>query len=514
MDRNGRSHPLHSLVDPVREAGRLISSLGDEGFIVLLGLGGGYTSRTALERAGTEAVLVIDFDAQALGELLCSIDYRDIFLDPRFHLLIDPGPSDIEETLLSLYQPVLAGGIRALPLRGRVDMAAEAFGEAAGAIQRAIERVSADYSVQAHFGRRWFSNILRNIRSAGPVEPLRRQPLAAVTAAGPSLDGQMPLLRKRREGLFLIATDTSLPVLLSGGISPDAVVSIDPQHISYLHFMAGFPPGTLLFLDLAAQSPSWTARSAQDSRLHFFSGGHPLSRYVSLTWRPFPELDASGGNVTYAAISLAEEMGARIIDLYGVDFSYPQGRMYARGTYLFPLFDSRQNRLSPPEAQWSSLLYRTSLEKKDRAGSWYYEPPLLRAYRERLEGKAVSLEPELRVIPGLGSPIRIERKPPEKRGQGTTPQTRRIQGSPGNGNTQEHRGSSGIEAGDFLAHYRENILTLPRGKRSAEGGPVFLSLLPLAASIKRNHPEMKTEELLEFVKTWAGAEIERVLNGR
>ncbi|MDR2934621.1 MAG: DUF115 domain-containing protein, partial [Candidatus Adiutrix sp.] len=41
---------------------------------------------------------------------------------------------------------------------------------------------------------------------------------AAVCAAGPSLDAQIPLLLERREGLFVIAADTALPALLAGGV--------------------------------------------------------------------------------------------------------------------------------------------------------------------------------------------------------------------------------------------------------------------------------------------------------
>jgi hypothetical protein len=107
--------------------------------------------------------------------------------------------------------------------------------------------------------------------------------------------------------------------------------------------MQGLPSGMPLFVDLA--SPPTVTRMA--ARRYYFSSGHPLDRYVAARFRAFPILDTSGGNVTHAAVSLAEYMGAGKIQLYGADFSYPFGKSYARGTYIYPYFDLRQNRLRP-----------------------------------------------------------------------------------------------------------------------------------------------------------------------
>jgi len=40
---DGTSHPLHSTIDPVREAERIVSTIPqDTGFVIFLGLGGGF----------------------------------------------------------------------------------------------------------------------------------------------------------------------------------------------------------------------------------------------------------------------------------------------------------------------------------------------------------------------------------------------------------------------------------------------------------------------------------------
>jgi hypothetical protein len=502
VDPSGAAHPLHSMVDPRREGRRLVESLTGEGFLILLGLGAAYCAEAALEREDIHRVLVIDFDINGMAELLCSKDYIGLFKDPRFFLMVDPGEEEIEDYIVRSYQPCLFGGIRVLPLRTRTAFEGERFAAAGAAIEAAIGRVSADYSVQAFFGTRWFSNILRNLEGAEkPGKPLPPIGRAAVAAAGPSLDIQLPAIRKKREDLFLIAADTSLPCLLAGGLRPDAVVSIDCQHYSYYHFMQGLPEGTLLFLDLASP-PLVASRSAGPC---FFSGGHPLTRWLSRTWRPLPELDTSGGNVTYAAVSLAEKLGARTIELYGADFSYPMGISYARGAYVYPYFEKDQNRLAPLEKKASSLLFRSPLEKVYKDGEhWYYESRTFNFYRRRLEEKSLTLEARLIPKEGMG-PLLVT-------GGGTVSARTLRLFSPG---------PPRMKAKEFLSRYRDAIAALPPFGRDIsrylqsledEAYTLLTTLLPATAALKRRNPRMEAAELLEAGRVFSLTEIDRVLS--
>ncbi|MDR2186208.1 MAG: DUF115 domain-containing protein [Treponema sp.] len=504
VDPSGAAHPLHSLVDPRREGRRLISTLGDEGFLVFLGLGGGYAVQAALERDDTHQALVIEYDINGIAELLSSQDYIALFKDPRFSLIVDPSGAAVEACILELYKPVLHGGIRSIPLRARTSFDQGSFAAAGEAVKSAVDRVSGDYSVQAYFGKRWFSNILRNLFAAeGCTEPFPRTRNAAIIAAGPSLDRQLPALAERRGERFLIAADTSLPSLLAARLEPDAVISIDCQHISYYHFLGGMPRRIPLYLDLA--SPPLLASLSDHVR--FFTGGHPLERYVSQYWRSLPALDTSGANVTYAALSLAESLGAVRIELYGADFAYPRGRTYARGTYIYPYFAKQQSRLKPLEALFSAFLYRNpSLTRCNGAtdAGWYYETKALRMYRERLEAKIPAAGAEVIPIPGGGAPIAAV-----KGRTGPRPLT------------LVSPGKAAMGAAAFLDRYRKSIAALPpmRGKPPAYPGSlgaeerlIFTTLLPAAAAIRSRRPELKDGGLLEELRRCCLGELDMVLN--
>jgi hypothetical protein len=504
LDSSGAAHPLHSLVDPQKEGRRLVSTLGNEGFIVIFGLGGAFHVQAALERPETSCVTVIDFDINGVAELLASREYIGIFNDPRFRLLVDPGAEALEKHLLERYKPAICGGIAVLPLRTRTDLGQPLFNQTALHIKSAIEAVSADYSVQAYFGQRWFSNIIRNLSRAEQIlpalPPIRN---AAICAAGPSLDGAIPLLKEKKERPFIIAADTSLPTLLDADLEPDAVVSIDCQHISYYHFMAGLPEHTLLFLDLA--SPPLVA--SQSQRPYFFSGGHPLTRYLSRLWRPIPELDTSGANVAYAALSLAEYLGARNIELYGADYSYPEGITYARGSYIRCLFENRQTRKDPLENLHSAFLYRTPLSKRSREDrSWYYETKALAMYRKRLEEKAFSMTARISAVPGRGAPLQLKT----------------LKGF--NSNMEPLRmfahGKASMAAAEFLRRYRNGIAALPAltgpapaylERISREENIIFTTLLPSMAAIKRRHPDLSIPETAQTARDYSVEAIDRVI---
>jgi hypothetical protein len=501
VDSSGAAKPLHSLVDPVKEAERLADTLRGPNFVVLLGLGGGYLAEAVLRRDEVQGVVAIDFDRDGIAELFAARSYQGLFADPRFRLLVDPDEAAIRRTLLSAYRPAFSGGIAVLPLRARSAADPGAFEGAADQVKALLEEISDDYSVQAYFGKRWFANVIRNLGKAQasqpPLPPLRR---VAVTAAGPSLEDGLEDLRRRRSQQFILATDTSLPALLSAGIRPDAVISIDCQHISYFHFMEGLPEGIPLFLDLASP-PIVAGRSAQT---RFFSGGHPLTQYVSTHWRSFPKIDTSGGNVTYAAVALADALGAERIELYGADFSYPGGAAYARGTYIHPYFQRRQNRLTPLEAHFAGFLFRNATLDLVRAEAGFrYETKPLTGYRQKLERLAPTLSAVVVARPGRGIPLSFPAGPRSARGYLPVFAT----------------GRPNRTAEAFLADYAAAIRALPAmpassvryaGNLTDIERDVLTTLLPTAAALRKAQPQANATELFESLRAYCLGELDRV----
>jgi hypothetical protein len=276
--------------------------------------------------------------------------------------------------------------------------------------------------------------------------------------------------------------------------------------------MNGVPEGLPLFLDLA--SPTTLAKLSE--RPYFFSSGHPLTRYVASRMRAYPQLDTSGGNVTHAAVSLAEYLGAGVIDIYGADFSYPFGKSYARGTYIYPYFDLRQSRLRPQEGLFQDFLYRNqSLERQcDPDGDYRYLTKPLGAYLRRMEGLAASSEALLRRHRGGGAASLAdydEAKPLRRRGFGRVFAAGKLFMTPR----------------EFLSSYRSELLALP--KPPSDPGPaqaaqyiqalqgrdrdIWTTLLPSVAAFRREAGSdmQRMRGVLAEVLAWSIALIDEEL---
>jgi len=446
--------------------------------------------------------LIIEYEAPVLRAVLELIDLTHVLGDRRLRLLVDPTGDELDEAIATNYAPAVTGDFVSVPLRGRIETAQAAFQKAADSIRGAISAISDDYSVQSFFGKRWFSNIVRNleisIKPTPPVGPIRE---AIVTAAGPSLELYIEEIASRPKAAFLIATDTSLRALLERGIQPDAVISIDCQHISYYHFSLGLPERVPLFLDLA--SPPTVSRLA--ARPYFFSSGHPLSRYIASRFRAFPVLDTSGGNVTHAAVSLAEYLGASNVRIYGADFSYPFGKSYARGTYIYPYFDIRQSRTRPQESLFAEFLYRNqSIDRvEDADGSFRYVTKPLVAYKERLERLSATVSCAIERVRGTG-----------------------VSANTGEGCRAEKRLSGRVFAAgrpfqrpqEFLASYAGDIDALPEPYSQAAAyldglgaheKDVWMTMLPSAAAFRREAGDAPPDprELLSRTRAWCSAVV-------
>ena len=480
LKMGAQERPLHSTIDPEREGLRYYSKSKASGYIVFLGLGAAYHIRPFLEQSDISEILIIDKDISLFKALLSNLDLSQFILNSRVKFLIDPDSETVKKYLLSNYLPAVSGNLHILNLRSRFSIEETYFTGILTGIEDLLESLSDDFSVQSHFGERWFINTLSNLKTAQSVKnilpPIKK---ALITGAGPSLEFQLPSLKKHRKSSFLIATDTSLPFLIKNQIKPDLVISIDCQHITFHHFFAGFPKDVPLVLDLA--SPAWLTR--QSDNIVFFTSGHPFSRFVNSNWRSFPYIDTSGGNVSHAAISLADKLGAKEILLYGVDFSYPQGKSYARGTYLYPYFMSTSNRFITSESSFVSFIFynKKTVTKQKPHGISYTTTPMI-SYKQRLEKASIDLNAKIIQIEGLGELIQLpERDITYHDRSNITPFF--------------SAGSSSNNWTDFLKEYRKKLNKLPEpgislseyySRLNPSQKDLCTTLFPAAAALRRS----------------------------
>ncbi|NOY08067.1 MAG: motility associated factor glycosyltransferase family protein [Spirochaetes bacterium] len=506
--KNGRLTPIHSTFDPIKEGERYLAIGPKSGYKVIFGFGAGYHILPFLSFKNISSIIVIEKDAALFTSILGLIDLRKILLDSRVRILLDLSPKKIADFFLEHYFPAVFGDLQTLFLRSRYNMEQTYFEEIIDSIKEVIGRIADDYTVQAHFGKKWFINTLYNLYAAGEtsgiIPPVRS---VIITGAGPSLENQITQIKQLKKDNYLLATDTSLPVLLANDIMPDIVISIDCQHISYHHFLQGYPENVPLVLDLA--SPPLLTRLSK--KTIFFSSGHPFSLYVSKNWRHFPVIDTSGGNVTHAAISLTEKLEAQRVYLFGVDYSYPEGKAYSRGTYIYPLFRSMELRTKPLESLLFSFIMRNkTIERITNNGVIIYTTRPMSSYRVRLESLINTLNSNVIQAPGMGIPLHTNN---------TVKRLKR------NSNLYSlfSAGSSPSDWLDFIYEYYKKVKKLPtpfapidkyfKNLKSEEKN-IWITQFPAAAAIRESHgiPDINSLRILEKVRLWTLSRIELILN--
>ncbi|MBO7637795.1 MAG: DUF115 domain-containing protein, partial [Treponema sp.] len=355
--------PMHSKYNPHAER---ISENAREGFYLIGGIGGSYHLESLLNQLGGESfVLAVEADRESLDFSLGSGVTTKVKNDERIQFCT---LDELPYLLKQLYLPVLYSSFYFLAQRSWEDHAGNAAESIKKAVEDTLPSISADYSVQAHFGKQWQGNIIKNLSRVTdcPAPFIPSGKTACVIAAGPSLDRSIGKLKEELDSCVVFCTDTACQILRKHSVEPDYIVSIDCQKLSLEHFMqpassTGGKKATVI-LDLGSSPDIAKFVESQGHKVYFTSSLHPLSKMASEEFN-LPLVRNGSGTVAIAACDIARLCGAKKIRLYGADFSYSGGKAYARGTYLDSIYGRESGRTCSSETFFNSLMFRTELRE-------------------------------------------------------------------------------------------------------------------------------------------------------
>ena len=390
--KNGTEIPIFedgktvdSKYNPEREAEKIISTIDKKNnFFIVIGIASGILISKLKNAFPSAKIIAIEKEKQDIDFLL---NLKLISVLIKENDIIFSDINELQNNLINNYIPAKYGNIKIIPQQGWINKNQDCIEKINYIINKSIGIISADYSVQCHFGKIWQNNIINNlktistnkVRNQFEIETIKP---ALILAAGPSLDKNLKKIQLNN--YFIISTDTALGVLLKQKISPDIVVSIDGQHISHNHFInSKLLTKTIFVLDLCSDNSIGNYLNKLGKKVSFFISGHPLSAFVNnFSDNKFNNLLSGAGTVTITALDLAFKLGFKSITILGADFSYLKGKSYATGTYFDTIFNLNNNKTESLEKKYLSLLYRTNLKNINK----YEETTeLLLAYKTSLE---------------------------------------------------------------------------------------------------------------------------------
>lgn len=372
---------LESKYNPERESDNLISTITESyNFFIVFGLGSGHFVYKLSEKFPYAKILVIE---NTNNDFLFLNQFEYVNKLRHNSNIIFSDICSFHTTLLNSYIPSLYGDIKIIERLPWKNENHEILPFIINTLNEVLRLISADYSVQCHFGKIWQHNILSNLKylSKNPInlKITTEKKIAAIIAAGPSLDSKISYLKKKKSELYIISTDTALGPLLKNNIIPEIVVSIDGQHISQEHFFdcVTNTESTIFALDLCSNP----AIVKQKAKYLFFNSGHPLSN-IAATYANLPSLYSGAGTVTITALDLAIKLGFDQIQVIAADFSYRNGKPYAKGTYLDSIYGRSENKILPSEQLFTKLMFRTELKQLN---SNQTTTTVLESYRKSFE---------------------------------------------------------------------------------------------------------------------------------
>lgn len=361
--KNGK--PMHSKYNPQNEA-LLFAKDNYSDFFIILGIGGAYHIRAIQEQNKNSLIIAIEESKEDIDFLMeipetkkCAESENIIFTDFK----------NLKENLLTNYNPYIYNKLTILKHRSWVQENPLQAENAESIIKESISLVSQDFSVQSHFGKLWHRNILNNYilfediikNQSELLKGIPNKKIAAVIAAGPSLDQSVLELTENRNDYFIISTDTAYGTLTKNKIIPDACITVDAQNISHTHYLNLLNPEKTIFIfDISSSSSSINHIKNSKGNIYLVKNNHPLSTYFDKS-NNLLNLSSGSGTVTIAACDFADKAGFTKIKLFGADFSYGNGKPYAKGTYLETQFNSLQKKILPDEIQNTKLMFRTEL---------------------------------------------------------------------------------------------------------------------------------------------------------
>ena len=364
---------MESRYNPERDAENLLSTIDvNDRFFIVPGIGSGVFIKLLSQKIPDAKIIGFEFSSEDINFLKQNKTVQELSEDPS---IIFTDLENLEQTLLNNYLPAKYGELKIIQQKNWLTENQQRLENLNQTLNKTIGIISADYSVQAHFGKIWTSNILNNSLLAEKAsgfsfteskEAILKK-TAVVVAAGPSLDNTIKLLSEgSRDKYFIFATDTAGQALIRHNIIPDVVVSIDGQSVSYNHFInSGSQKNELpvFAFDLCSNTSAARYICEAGRPVCFFCSGHPLSQTINVAnGSPLPSYFSGAGTVTITALDMAVQSGFENILILGADFSYSNGKAYTAGTYLDTLYNKASFRLSETEQTFSKLMFRTELK--------------------------------------------------------------------------------------------------------------------------------------------------------
>ena len=313
---------LHSKFDPLKESEKIIEKNYKPGYVhVIFGYGLGYIVQSFLEKMeGDDKLVIIEplFDVELEHDnviVLSNIQniedlkqplYSAISIVDKFHIICSPNYDKVFPQFYKDFLKLLKDNLTVAKVNENTIM---------------------------YYGEQWQKNYILNLEYAvqdSSILKLKDKFSCPVIVAsgGPSLSKQLATLKTYRKNIVLIAAGSTINSLISEGIEPDYVISIDGAAINYEHYKKITFKNTS-FVYTMSSFPK--IRECFDTECFFALSptDRTLQEHLSKITNQESIILAGGGSCAHYALTLALYLTSGPITLIGQDLAYTNNKSHA-----------------------------------------------------------------------------------------------------------------------------------------------------------------------------------------
>ncbi|MEC4674039.1 MAG: 6-hydroxymethylpterin diphosphokinase MptE-like protein, partial [Nitrospirota bacterium] len=336
----GKLLALHNDEDPEKIAETTGSKISQQhGVMVLLGMGLGYLAKVLAKKVNDElALLVYEADPGIFKTALHQIDLTGLLGSSMIKIVV--GKHADLGSQCYYYMLKTRGTVQVVRYEPAFRLSPQLYEQKWKNEILHYTNTNLINHVTAHrLGPLFVQGVLEQIPhvvtslGVNRLEGLFTGKPAILIAAGPSLRKNVHLLREAKGKAILISADTVLGYLLARGISPDFVVSVDPQEETYSKYMDVDIPKDVSLV----YHPSCNAQIVQHfPGLKFVcNSSMPTYEWLKHCWPDKGSLDGHVQCQVHLGFNLARALGCDPIIIIGHDLCYTDDLMHVKGgSYL------------------------------------------------------------------------------------------------------------------------------------------------------------------------------------
>ncbi|WP_236338589.1 motility associated factor glycosyltransferase family protein [Paenibacillus plantiphilus] len=329
---------LYSKYDPRNETENWINSveevIGESQSILLFGFGLGYHMERLIERYPDRTIYVIEPDLDIFLTAMEARDHSKILKHKKIGMLAIGKGELVFRRFIATLTSQLSNSFCLLYMPNYLKLYEEEIKQFQELFRATILTDRTNYATQIIFKREWPENAILNLlktykgRSLTGVKSYFKDHTAIIVGSGPSLDQDIDYLRELQNHAIIIAAGTSTQALLSRGIRPHLIVSVDGSVKNYEAFsdldIEGIP------FVYASYIKHKIIEEKVNELYHVFISSETMTSYIIGLTESDPSFFTTA-SVTGTVIQTAVYLGCKKLIFVGQDLSYPGKTIYSSG---------------------------------------------------------------------------------------------------------------------------------------------------------------------------------------